>query len=82
MAREEGLKVGLFRPRTIWPFAYDELKAAAQGVRAILSIEMNLGQLTHEVRLAVNGQVPVVPFFKVGGEPVLPDEILATIREV
>ena len=82
MAREEGLKVGLFRPRSIWPFAYEELKAAAAGVKAIISIEMNLGQLTNEVKLALEGQTPVVPFFKVGGEPVLPAEILETIRGV
>ncbi len=82
MAREEGLKVGLFRPRSIWPFAYEELREAARNVRAIISIEMNLGQLTNEVKLAVEGEVPVVPFFKVGGEPVLPDEILEAIKGV
>jgi 2-oxoglutarate ferredoxin oxidoreductase subunit alpha len=82
LAREEGLKVGLFRPRTIWPFAYDELRAAAKGVKAIISIEMNLGQLTNEVLLAVAGSVPVIPFFKVGGEPVLPNEILDAIKGV
>jgi 2-oxoglutarate ferredoxin oxidoreductase subunit alpha len=82
LAREEGLKVGLFRPRSIWPFAYEELKEAAKNVKAIISIEMNLGQLTNEVKLAVEGQVPVVPFFKVGGEPVLPAEILDTIKGV
>jgi 2-oxoglutarate ferredoxin oxidoreductase subunit alpha len=82
LAREEGLKVGLFRPRTIWPFASDELRAAAKGVKAIISIEMNLGQLTNEVLLAVAGTVPVIPFFKVGGEPVLPNEILDAIKGV
>ncbi len=82
LAREEGLKVGLFRPRSIWPFAYDELKEAAKNVKTIISIEMNLGQLTNEVKLAVEGQVPVVPFFKVGGEPVLPAEILEAIKGV
>ena len=82
LAREEGYKVGLFRPRSIWPFAYEELKAAAAGVKTIISIEMNLGQLTNEVKLAVEGQTPVVPFFKVGGEPVLPDEIFEAIKGV
>jgi 2-oxoglutarate/2-oxoacid ferredoxin oxidoreductase subunit alpha len=80
MARQAGMKVGLFRPRTIWPFPYDEIRAAAQGKRKLISIEMNMGQLTHEVRLALEGSVPVVPYYKVGGEPVLPDELFAAIK--
>jgi len=82
IARSQGRKVGLFRPRTIWPFPYGELAAAAHNVRAVVPIEMNLGQLSQEVSLAVCGKVPVKPLFKVGGEPVAPDEVLSFLEGV
>jgi len=82
MARSQGRKVGLFRPRTIWPFPYEELAAAAVHARVVVPVEMNLGQLTHEVSLAVRGKVPVKPLFKVSGEAVTPDEVLSFLEGV
>ncbi len=82
MARSQGRKVGLFRPRTIWPFPYEELALAARNARVVVPVEMNLGQLSYEVSLAVCGKVPVKPLFKVGGEAVAPDELLTFIEGV
>jgi len=81
-ARAKGLKVGLFRPVTIWPFPDEELVQAARGARVVMPIEMNLGQLAYEVMRVVDRQKRVVPFYKVGGEPILPEEISAAIEGV
>jgi len=55
----------------------------AAGCRVVLSAEMNLGQLTHEVRLALAGTtVPVVPYYKVSGEAIVPEELLAALEEL
>jgi len=82
VARARGIKVGLFRPRTIWPFPYEQLRAVAKGARVVIPVEMNLGQLSREVALAVNGEVPVSPYYKVGGEPVMPQELLDLVEGV
>lgn len=79
-ARDRGLKVGLFRPRTIWPFPDVELQAAAAGARGILVVEMNLGQLSLEVERALGGSVEMRCLHKVGGDPVHPDEILEALE--
>ena len=81
MARAEGIKVGMFRPRTIWPFPEEELRRAAGTVRKIIPVEMNMGQLTREVGFVLAGSVPMAPLLKVGGQTIMPEEILAAIRE-
>lgn len=55
--KAEGINVGLLRPVTIWPFPYDAVRAAAMqpGVKAVLDVEMNAGQMLEDVKLAING---------------------------
>ncbi len=80
MAREKGLKVGLFKPRTLWPFPEKELQEAAKTAKRVVVAEMNLGQMAHEVEWALGRSIPVELHSKLGGEPILPTEILATIE--
>ncbi|MFA5161971.1 MAG: 3-methyl-2-oxobutanoate dehydrogenase subunit VorB [Elusimicrobiales bacterium] len=84
MAREKGLKVGLFRPLTLWPFPYKQLRGLASNgkVKAVLSVEMSLGQFVTDVRLAVNGRVPVRLHAKPGGVPTTGEGILTAIESV
>ncbi len=57
--REKGIKAGYFRPITLWPFPYKELKAASKGKKKILTVEMSLGQMIEDVKLSVEGSIPV-----------------------
>lgn len=79
-AREQGLKVGLLRPQTLWPFPEDRLSRLAGSLRACLVVEMNAGQMIEDVRLAVGGRVPVRFYGRMGGIVPMPDEILAAIE--
>ena len=79
-AREAGLKVGLFRPITIWPFADKEIAALAKKVKHIVVAEMNYGQYVREVERAVAGQVPVTFHGKYNNEAITPDELFATVK--
>ena len=74
-ARELGLKVGLLRPITLWPFPTARLAELGAHVRGILVVEMNAGQMVEDVRLAVAGQCPVSFYGRMGGVIPLPDEI-------
>ncbi len=78
-ARKEGLRVGLYRPVTLYPFPYDDLAARAAG-RAVLVCELNLGQMVEDVRLAVGG-TPVAFFGRPGGAVFSPAELLEAIRK-
>ena len=82
LAREDGHKVGLFRPATLWPFPEEAASQAAQRVKAILVVEMNLGQLALEVERAARGASEVIGVFQVDGEPIPPGAILERIRTV
>ena len=75
-AREKGMKVGLLRPITLWPFPSDRIAELAGQVRGILTVEMNAGQMVEDVRLAVEGRCPVAFHGRMGGHVPLPDEIL------
>ena len=79
-AREDGLRAGLFRPITLWPFPADALRAAAAGVRAVLSVELSAGQMVEDVRLALEGSVPVLHHGRMGGMVPSPDEVVAEMR--
>lgn len=79
-AREKGMRVGLLRPQTLWPFPDDRLLALAETVQACLVVEMNAGQMRDDVRLAVNGRVPVNFYGRMGGVVPMPDEILNAIE--
>ena len=82
MARAEGLKVGLLRPITLYPFPKKPLaELAARGVKGFLSAELNAGQMVEDVRLAVNGAAPVEHFGRQGGMMFAPDEVLAALKE-
>ena len=81
LAREEGLKVGLLKLLTIWPFCSEEVNRLAQQVDLIIVPEMNLGQMVLEVERASQGKCRVVPYGRVDGELINPIEILGTIRE-
>ena len=59
--RADGVRLGSFRPVTLWPFPEDALNAAAEGCRQVLTFEINAGQMTDDVRLAVGRQTPVIP---------------------
>lgn len=74
-ARREGLKVGLFRPISLWPFPEDRLSALTDQVEAFLVVEMNAGQMVEDVRLASGGQVPVTFYGRTGGVVPVPEEI-------
>ncbi len=79
-ARRDGLKVGLFRPITLWPFPEERLSALADQVSAFLVVEMNAGQMLNDVRLAAGGQVPVMFYGRTGGVVPVPEEIYDAIK--
>ena len=79
-ARAKGLRVGLLRPQTLWPFPEDRLAELAQQVERILVVEMNAGQMIDDVRLAIHDRIPVGFFGRMGGVVPMPDEILDAIE--
>ena len=81
MAREEGIRVGIFRPISLYPFPYELIKEIREKVRAILVVEMSGGQMLEDVKLAVEGRIPVHFYGRMGGVLPLPDEILEEIRK-
>ncbi|WKZ83150.1 MAG: 2-oxoacid:acceptor oxidoreductase subunit alpha [Acidimicrobiia bacterium] len=78
-ARDEGMAVGLIRPRTLWPFPTAAISAAAARVHTILVAEMNRGQMIGEVERAAAGRASVVGHMRADGEPITPTEILAAL---
>ncbi len=80
--REKGIKVGLFRPITVWPFPYKELKEATVNAKALLDVEANEGQMCLDVKLAVNGTKPVEYFGHCGSLMPTTGEIVAKILEM
>lgn len=82
MARSAGLRVGLFRPISLWPFPDLELEKLAGQVKAIIVAEMNLGQLIYEVERVVRGKASIVAYQKASGEPIHPEEVLSTVQGV
>jgi len=79
LAREQGIKAGLFRLITLFPFPAKELNAAAKNAKALLSVEMNAGQMVEDIRLVVNCSKPVKHFGRYGGVIHAPGEILEAI---
>ena len=78
--REEGLKVGLLRPISLYPYPYEAISKLADQVKRILVVEMNGGQMLDDVRLAVEGKVPVDFYGRMGGIVPLPDEVYEQIH--
>ncbi len=79
-ARQAGIPVGLLRPISLYPYPKDRVRALADQVQAILVVEMNGGQMVEDVRLAVEGRVPVSFYGRMGGIIPLPDEVLEQIH--
>ena len=79
-ARKEGIKVGLIRPITLWPFPKKAIEAAADKVKGFISVELNMGQMIEDVRLYSQCKRPVGLCNRVGGMIPSPDEVLASIR--
>lgn len=79
-ARAKGVKIGLLRPITLWPFPYKEIKRLAGQVKGILTVELNAGQMIEDVRLAVEGSVPVHHFGRMGGIVPNPNEVLDSLN--
>ena len=80
LAREEGIKVGMLRPITLWPFPTKAIAAYADKVKGMLVTELNAGQMIEDVRLAVNGKVKVEHFGRLGGIVPDPDEIVTALE--
>ncbi len=82
LARQEGIKVGVLRPITLWPFPSKIISSMAErGVKGFLSVELNAGQMIEDVKLAVNGRTPVEHYGRMGGMLFSPDEVLAALKE-
>ena len=79
-ARKEGIRVGLIRPITLWPFPTAPIAAVADKVKAFISVELSMGQMIEDVRLASQCKKPVLLCNRAGGMIPGPDEVLATIR--
>ena len=81
LAREEGLKVGLLRPITLFPYPAPQLRKLAQRIKGILVAEMNAGQMVEDVRLSVECRVPVEFYGRMGGVIPAPEEILTALKQ-
>ena len=79
-ARAEGIKVGLIRPITLWPFPTKALAAAADKCKGFISVELSMGQMIEDVKLATECKKPVSLCNRCGGMIPSPDEVLAAIR--
>ncbi len=80
-AREQGIKVGLIRPITLWPFPYDAIAETAEHCKGILVVELNAGQMIEDVRLAVDRNMSVKHFGRMGGIVPNPSEILNALKK-
>ena len=81
LAREQGIKAGLLRPVTLFPFPSKQLNNLADKVRLMLAVEMSAGQMVEDVMLAVNGKVPVHHYGRMGGVIPSPDEVVENLKE-
>ena len=81
-ARKMGIKAGLIRPITLWPFPKDALLKASKTAKAFISVELNMGQMIEDVKLAINCSKPVYFVGRTGGMIPSPEEVLAKIKEI
>ena len=81
-ARSEGIKVGLIRPITLWPFPKNAIASAADKVKAFISVELNMGQMIEDIRLYSQCKKPVTLCNRTGGMIPSPDQVLESIRKV
>ncbi|HKK41696.1 MAG TPA: 3-methyl-2-oxobutanoate dehydrogenase subunit VorB [Bacteroidales bacterium] len=80
LAREQGIKAGLLRPITLFPFPEKRIRELADSVKGMLSVEMSNGQMVEDVMLAVNGKVPVYHFGRMGGIVTTPEEVVDSLK--
>jgi 2-oxoglutarate ferredoxin oxidoreductase subunit alpha len=80
LARKEGIKAGLLRPITLYPFPTDILRSYASKVKGMLTVEMSAGQMVEDVRLATCGKIPVEFYGRMGGIIPAPDEVLEALK--
>jgi 2-oxoglutarate ferredoxin oxidoreductase subunit alpha len=80
-ARKQGIKVGLFRPITLWPFPSEQLLTAAPHAERVLVVELSNGQMVEDVRLTLEGKRPVEFYGRVGGNVPAVEELLAKIEQ-
>ncbi len=80
MARSEGIKAGLIRPVTLYPFPTKQIERYTSSVKGIMSVELSSGQMVEDVKLAVNGKVPVEHYGRFGGVIHSPDEVLDALK--
>ncbi len=80
IGRDRGIKVGLLRPITLFPFPTKRINELANHVKGILSVEMSAGQMVEDVLLSVNGKVPVYHFGRMGGIVTTPEEVVDTLK--
>jgi 2-oxoglutarate ferredoxin oxidoreductase subunit alpha len=82
LAREEGIKVGLIRPITLFPYPYSAIEKILPQIKGILTVEMSAGQMVEDVSLAVRGKVPLYFHGRTGGMLPSPDDILSLIKGI
>jgi 2-oxoglutarate ferredoxin oxidoreductase subunit alpha len=82
LARDKGIKAGLLRPITLFPYPKKQIEIMSNKAKGFLSVEMNAGQMVEDVRLAVNGKVPVQHFGRYGGVIPSPDEVLEALEDI
>ena len=80
-ARAMGIKAGMIRPITLWPFPETALKAAAEHCKAFVSVELNMGQMIEDVRLSIDCSKPVSLCCRTGGMIPTPEEVVAAIQK-
>lgn len=82
LAKEDGLRVALLRPVTVWPFPYEQIEALSKRVKGILCVEINAGQMVTDVNLAVKGQIPVNHYGRLGGIIPDPAEVYTALKKM
>lgn len=82
LARKQGLKVGLIRPKKVWPFPSEIINKYADQVKAFLSIEMSVGQMIEDIKLAIDCRIPVEHYGKVGGIVLSTEDIIERAKEM
>ena len=80
--RERGIRIGLIRPISLWPFPYDVIKELANRVKFVFVVEMSEGQMLEDVKLAVGGKIPVHFYGRLGGGVPIPLEIIEKIESL
>lgn len=81
IAKEKGIKVGIMRPITLWPFPEEAVRKAAEGKKGILCVELNAGQMIEDVRLSIHDAIPVKHFGRLGGIIPSPQEVVEALEK-